>query len=401
MHTDITSSKKEKMINIIFIHQSAELYGSDKTLLLLIKHLDKSKYFPIVILPFDGPLKTELEKEKAKVILAPVLKLYRKMITPKNIFRFFTDIKKGYSVLDSINKQHPIDIIYSNTLAVMLGFFYAKKRNIKHLWHVHEIIEKPKLFTRLFIQFLSSKNVNRIVYNSIATQQFWNKNEEIQNKGIVIWNGLEIPNKTISPIEKEHIKSNFFKAKEADITIALVGRISRWKGQQLLLNSFYEINKKLSNTHLVFIGSTPPNQEEFLIKLNQEIESLELSEKVTIIPFQEDINPFWQSIDIAIVPSIEPEPFGLVAVEAMLHQKPVVGANHGGLTEIIVNNKTGILFEPNNQKALCDALYKLVADKSLRQSMGEKGKQHAHQFFTILNYIDGIQKEFINLMKVR
>ena len=51
------------MKNILFIHQSAELYGSDKTLLLLLKYLDKSKYNPLVVLPNEGPLKQELEKE--------------------------------------------------------------------------------------------------------------------------------------------------------------------------------------------------------------------------------------------------------------------------------------------------------------------------------------------------
>jgi len=62
---------------------------------------------------------------------------------------------------------------------------------------------------------------------------------------------------------------------------------------------------------------------------------------VSIIPFQKEISKFWQSIDIAVVPSIEPEPFGLVAVEAMLANKPVIASNHGGLTEIIINNYNG------------------------------------------------------------
>ena len=86
------------MKNILFIHQSAELYGSDKTLLLLLKHLDKTKFYPVVILPNDGPLKIELEKIKIEVHVAPVLKLYRKMFSPKNLITFFSDIKKGVKI---------------------------------------------------------------------------------------------------------------------------------------------------------------------------------------------------------------------------------------------------------------------------------------------------------------
>jgi hypothetical protein len=51
------------MITILIIHQSAELYGSDKTLLLLLKHIDKTKFYPVVVLPNEGILKDELEKE--------------------------------------------------------------------------------------------------------------------------------------------------------------------------------------------------------------------------------------------------------------------------------------------------------------------------------------------------
>ena len=124
------------MKNIVFVHQSAELYGSDKTLLLYLKHYDKTKINPIVILPYDGPLKDALEEENIKVIIAPVLKLYRNIFTPKNIISFFKDIKKGFQRLDEINNNYKIDVIYSNTLAVLLGAFYAKKRNIKHTFQI-------------------------------------------------------------------------------------------------------------------------------------------------------------------------------------------------------------------------------------------------------------------------
>lgn len=385
------------MVNILFIHQSAELYGSDKTLLLLLKHLDKTNYFPIVILPFDGPLKTELEKENVKVIITPVLKLYRKMFSPRNLLQFFSDYKTGFSTLDTINKEHKIDIVYSNTLAVLLGFFYSKKRKIKHIWHVHEIIESPKLFTKSFSKLLASKSVSKIIYNSIATKVFWDQTKAIQSKGKVIWNGLEIPSKQISEIEKQNIRKTFFQSSENEIIIALVGRISRWKGQMFLLKSFYILTQNSKNIRLVIIGSTPPNQDEFLIVLNQEIQKLQLSEKVTIIAFQEEINSFWQSIDIAVVPSTEPEPFGLVAVEAMLANKPVVASNHGGLSEIIISNETGFLVEPNNQEELTNALLTLIKSEELRKKMGNNGFTRAVEVFSINNYVASIQKEFNHL----
>lgn len=385
------------MKNILFIHQSAELYGSDKTLLLLLKHIDKSKVNPIVILPFEGPLKVELENDKIKVVIAPVLKLYRKMFTPKNIFQFFKDIKKGFNTIDDLNNQYNFDLIYSNTLAVLLGIFYAKKSGIKHLWHVHEIIESPKIFTKIFCKMLSLNSNSKIVYNSIATKKFWDVSKKISLKSEVVWNGLEVNQKNVSKEEQEHVRKIIFKSNSSEIIIALVGRISRWKGQKLLLNTFNEVLKTHQNIKLAFIGSTPPNQEFFLHELQKNIKELDISDNVIHIPFTKEIAKVWQCIDIAVVPSIEPEPFGLVAVEAMLAKKPVIASNHGGLTEIIINNETGFLVEPNNENQLAETIITLIENPKLRQEFGEKGYKRAIENFSISNYVSSFEKIFINI----
>ena len=378
------------MKNILFIHQSAELYGSDKTLLYLVSNLDKNKFFPIVILPHEGPLKKELEKENIKVIIAPVLKLYRNMFTPSNLLRFIKDYFKGTKTINLIKKEHHIDFIYSNTLAVLLGFFYSFFHHTKHIWHVHEIIESPTIFTKLF-RFLLNTSTNKVlIHNSVATQKFWN----CKGNNQVIWNGIA-PFSEIQKMEKEKIKKTILNS-DNEIIIALVGRISRWKGQLFLLDVFNELIKTHPNIKLVYIGSAPPNQEHFLNALKEKIREYDLTNQVTIIPFQENINQLWQTIDIAVVPSTEPEPFGMVAIEAMMAKKPVVAANHGGLMEIVVHNETGFLVEPNNKLALKEALEKLINNPELRTTLGEKGFQRATENFSIENYVRKIEDIFEN-----
>jgi glycosyltransferase involved in cell wall biosynthesis len=373
------------MKNILFIHQSAELYGSDKTLLYLVVNLDKKKFFPIVILPNEGPLKTELEKENIKVIIAPVLKLYRKMFTPSNLVKFGKDYFKGTKTIKAIKKEHKIDFIYSNTLAVLLGFFYSFFHKTKHIWHVHEIIESPSIFTKAFRWFLNNSTNTVLIHNSIATANFWN----CKGKNQVIWNGIAaFPE--IQKEEKDTIRKTILNTNN-EIVFALVGRISRWKGQMLLLETFNELIKTYQNIKLVYIGSAPPNQENFLNALKEKIREYDLTNHVEIIPFQENINQLWQSIDVAVVPSTEPEPFGMVAIEAMFAKKPVVAANHGGLMEIIENNETGFLVEPNDKVALKDALEKLINNPKLRTTFGEKGFQRATENFSIENYVRKIE----------
>ena len=382
------------MKNILFIHQSAELYGSDKTLLLLLKNLDKNKFKPIVLLPFDGPLKEALENENIEVVIAPVLKLYRKLFTPKNLVGFFKDIKAAFKIVNELHTKYQFTLIYSNTLAVLLGIMFAWKNNIKHLWHVHEIIEKPSLFKKAFIGLLSLKCNTHIVYNSQATRLFWEVNNTIKNKGIVIHNGIEINNLQCSSTEISEVRKKLFQAQPNEVVLALVGRISRWKGQMILLDAFNNLVQKNENIKLVFVGAPPPNQEKFQEDLEERITSFQLNDKVLIIPFQNEIHKIWQAIDIAVVPSTEPEPFGMVAIEAMLAHKPIVGSNHGGLTEIIVNNETGFLVTPKSVQDLVIALEKLIQNELLRKEMGEKGYLRVTTAFSVGQYVDSFEKFF-------
>ena len=380
------------MITILFVHQSAELYGSDKTLLLLVKQLDKTKFYPVVVLPNEGILKDELEKENIQVVIAPVLKLYRKMVTPKNIFNFLKDIKKGMSILDKLNKKHHFDIVYSNTLAVLLGMVFAKRRKIKHLWHVHEIIVSPKIIASVFPK-LVMRNSDLVVCNSKATQNnLTQRIPKLESKSIVIYNGIELT----TQINSDTIRFGFAPR---DVIITLVGRISSWKGQQLLLSAFFTLCKKHKNIKLVFLGSAPQNQEYFESNLINKIAENKLQDKVVIFPFQKDIAKFWKSIDIAVVPSTAPEPFGMVAIEAMLAKKPVIASNHGGITEIVMDNETGYLVQPNDKIALAEAISKLVDDSVLRNQFGEKGHNRVVQEFSLEKHVQQFEAAFVKLSK--
>lgn len=387
------------MKNILFIHQSAELYGSDKTLLILVSNLDKTKYRSVVALPNDGELRIALELENIQVVILPVLKLYRKMFVPKNTWSFIKDLRKGFQAIDLLNQTYKFDLIYSNTLAVLIGLLYAKKRKIKHLWHVHEIIESPKLFTKAFRFLLQLTSNSTIVYNSVATQKFWNYKQKIALKSTVILNGLDLVKNDLDLNEIQKIRKTIFKSSNDDeLIIALVGRISRRKGQMILLKAFYELIKNNTNLKLIFIGSAPPNQDNFLNDLQSEILNHDLEHQIILIPFYDKIFDIWQSIDIAVVSSIEPETFGLVAVEAMLAKKPVVASNLGGLTEIIVNNETGFLVTPNDELALAKAIQKLIENPKLRAKMGNKGYDRAVKHFSVENYVKKIEAVLESLM---
>ena len=76
------------MINILFLHAGAEMYGADKVMLDLITRLDKSMYTPYVILPSEGVLVDALKKEKEKVMVMPYPIMRRKYFNPIGIVHY-------------------------------------------------------------------------------------------------------------------------------------------------------------------------------------------------------------------------------------------------------------------------------------------------------------------------
>lgn len=380
------------MKSILFIHQSAELYGSDKTLLTLVSELAGNDYLPIVVLPNDGPLKIALENIGIKVLIFPVIKISRKMFTPFNLLALPFQAFRSLIALKKISKKHEIEIVYSNTLAVLVGFLFAKMFNKKHIWHIHEIIEQPKFVSKIFAKLISSKTNTQLIFNSFATQAFWRRiSSETMGANEVVWNGIENPKMNTEPSIIEQNRFQYWQANDHDIVIGLIGRINKWKGHKLLLEAFQKISDKFPNTRVAFVGSCPPGQDHFLHEIKEQISQMQLENRVIIRPFQNNIFDVWTSIDIAVVPSTEPEPFGLVAIEAMLAGKPVIAANHGGLAEIIEHNETGILFEPKSCLSLIVALEELIIDEAKRKQFGVSGQARSQKYFSSLAYTNNIE----------
>lgn len=383
------------MKTILFIHQSAELYGSDKTLFFLVKELPQYGIKPIVVLPEEGPLTTLLREADIEIIISPIIKLSRSLFSPLNLIKFPFHI---FSSLRQLNKKlihHKIDLIHSNTLAVLLGAFYAKWKRINHLWHVHEIIEKPDFANKLY-RFLVNSLSSKVVFNSKASfRSLVQSNQDLKTKSSIIYNGIEKPNKSYNLDEINNFRAEEMGLASDALLIGIVGRISRWKGQLLLLEAFEKLQTENAKIYLLIIGSPPPDQDHYLSDLKNAIVSKGLEDKVQIHPFTLEIWKYWASIDIAVVPSTEPEPFGLVAIEAMLLGKPVIAAAHGGLTEIIEHKETGWLFKPNDVNNLYSALKQLIENKTLRKKLGSNAKVNVEDRFSIEKYV----QNFSNLYK--
>jgi glycosyltransferase involved in cell wall biosynthesis len=106
----------------------------------------------------------------------------------------------------------------------------------------------------------------------------------------------------------------------------------------------------------------------------------------------------WRRSLLALVPSLWPEPFGIVAIEAMASGRPVVASDIGGLSDLVVDGETGYLVPPGDAQALCRAMQHLLDNAPLREQMGNAARQRAQQFYAsaIIPRIEQVYLDLLN-----
>src|SRR5690606_1978715 len=134
----------------------------------------------------------------------------------------------SFRELDRAFRKRHIDIVHTQTLAMISGALWAKRRGITHVWHVREIIRKPRLACVVF-GFLLDRYADRILCNSEATREnLVRQTPRLKERALVILNGHD---EALLRLEGAHRDS----AKPA--TITLVGRLNRWKGHAVALEA--------------------------------------------------------------------------------------------------------------------------------------------------------------------
>jgi glycosyltransferase involved in cell wall biosynthesis len=107
-----------------------------------------------------------------------------------------------------------------------------------------------------------------------------------------------------------------------------------------------------------------------------------IEDKVSFVDFQDNVYAVLESLDLVLVPSTEPESFGLIVVEAMLSKKAVIGSDIGGISTIIEHGETGLLFPPNDKEALAEAITTLIENNDQKQLLESNAFKKAEAVYS-------------------
>lgn len=180
--------------------------------------------------------------------------------------------------------------------------------------------------------------------------------------------------------------------------VAMVGMFVPWKGQDLFLEAVAKIEAKNQKQDIAYllIGDTPERGEPgFKQSLEAQTIRLNLKDKVIFTGKRNDLPVVLPEINIVVSASLEPEPLGLVMLEAMYHRCIFVGPAHGAATEVVRHGKNGYLFQPGDAESLAQCISDALKQAEPAMNLREQGRQD------ILNHFSGefTGKKTLNIFK--
>ena len=129
-----------------------------------------------------------------------------------------------------------------------------------------------------------------------------------------------------------------------------------------------------------------PGYKRYLEEISREIG---VDRHVQFLPFTDDVPRLMSALDIFILPSFA-ETYGLVVIEAMAMEKPIIATNAGGVPEILTDGKTGLLVEPRNAEAIANAIIKILDDEKLPTTLGRAAREDALRRFSMDRCVDAL-----------
>jgi len=360
---------------VIFLHSSSELYGASKILIYVIEIFRKLGYSTLLILPGEGPFRVEVEKRGIEVAIVNLGILRRKYFHPSGIFNRGSKFIKAYRFLNKLNKEEPIKLVYSNTLAVIVGAIFAKRNKINHIWHIHEIINSPKFLVRFLARQINGVQTRPVVVSE-SVANHWKGLLNVQPE--VIHNGIDYE-PFLNGKKDVHATTGLPNDKKI---VTMIGRVNPGKGQLSFLKMAKEVIKIHPDTIFVLVGDPYPGYEYLLEEIGDFIQDNSMGKHVMDLGFRSDIPEILKCTDVFVLPSVLPDSFPTVVLEAMASALPVVATKSGGAVEMLEEGQTGFLIDMDDYTLGSERISYLLSNPESARIMGKKGRDRVLNKFS-------------------
>jgi glycosyltransferase involved in cell wall biosynthesis len=373
---------------VMIVHNSADLYGASRSLIRLSTHLLARHVTPYVVLPEEGALAARLRDSGVSVAIEPTLSVITRDIYRSigEVIGFMIRVPRSAWRIRKLARLWKVDVIHTNTGVILSPALGAWMARIPHVWHVRDWFQEFRRIWPAFDRYVRWFSARVICVSGAVAGQF-----SPDPKVVVVNNGFPLEEFDIdAPVIRQHERGRLGLSNDV-VIIGVVGRIKFVrKGQEILVAAAKLLKDRGMPFRVLIVGGVAPGNEDHRTRLESLIGELGLADDVLFAGEVADPRPSYAAMDIVVLPSAQPEPFGGVVIEAMAMRRPVVATAIGGSLEQVADGVTGYLVPPADPMALADRLAVLIADPARRLRFGAAGRQRVEDRFTVDRMVNSI-----------
>ena len=384
----------ERPLKVLFVSHRANLRGgAQRSLLTFLQHMDRRLIQPTVLLPGDGPLADALAEADIPVLVEHYEPWVSKRENPlKNWLKAGWHMvfnMAAYALLYQRLRGYDFDAIYTNTLTIHAGAWLAGTRRCPHIWHARELVEEGlnAVYDMGIARSmrLIDRSTTRVISNSHAVQARLTAYIPAE-KCRVIYNGFP---------ELDALRDmppHALPDPSRRLRLGMVGRVAVYKGQLEAVHALHRlVNQHGVDAELWLVGHRDFAYAE---QVRQTVTALNIADRVLWKEFTPDTGTVYREIDIALSCS-HSEAFGRVVVEALAHGCPVIGADSGGIGEIITDGENGLLYPLGDPGALAAQVVKLAGQDGLYTRIASAAFGSVYPRFSLQQYVEQLTETIL------
>jgi len=400
-------------VNILVLDNTFTFGGAINSLCYLIRALDTDKYAPVLV---TGQPKDFIEANFAGILWyhyvpklpwvnnhtykrIAAIPLFRLRLLQKalNLARFiywllFVTVPEALRYY-CLGKKHRVALVHLNNIlgSQLAGIVAAKLLGIPCVAHLRDF-EEVHPVTRFYAGLIDHHvAISGAIKNNLLQLGV------SEDKITIVHDALDLK-EFKADIDSGHLFKEFALTPDTP-RYGIFGRVVDWKGIREFLLAAKQVALHVPDARGFIVGGPSDGDEAYFKEMQALAGDLGLGEKIIFTGYRTDIPAMMKFMDIVVHASNRPEPFGMVVIEGMAMEKPVVATRAGGPLDIVVDDKTGFLIEVGNVGSLSEAITRLLQQPELRIRMGRQGRMRVEELFDNTMYAEKMQKIYQQVIR--
>jgi glycosyltransferase involved in cell wall biosynthesis len=293
-----------------------------------------------------------------------------------------------------------IDLVHANIglrvgKPAIVAAWLTRTPCICHVQMLEELTPFDRAFARI---------VDCFVYISTAVAREYTRQGIDKTKGTIIYHAVDLEDypdtsREDAAAQETHIahevRAEFGWTPEVPL-VGVVGRLDWWKGHEYFVEAMAQVTEQVPDVKALIVGAPQDTSRnrEYHRDLCSRTQSLGLEDTVRFTGFRSDVPRLMSAMDAVVLPSSNPEPFGLVVLEGMAAGKPVIATAAGGPLDIIEDGISGCLVPLKDAGAMAKAIVALVSDRDRARQIGQAARLRVEARFTIRQQVVAMQQMY-------